>query len=447
LKHPLPPDLADAEGILKGLAQIYSPHFSIAEINFNESQAETVEWDDASAEARYRTLLEQIPAVVFMAHLDGGIGNAYVSPHIETLLGFKQQEWLEEPICWYQQIHPEDKSRWSLEAAALFLTGQALHSVYRVIAKDGHTVWFQCDAKMVRRPDGRPWFVHGIGFDITSLKRTEESLEDALADAQAANRAKSEFLTNMSHELRTPINGIIGMAEVALSTNLDAEQRDYIQVVKHSADALLKVVGDILDFTEIEARTLELRTVEFNLRDCLEGALKSLAASAHDKGLELACDFSACIDDVLMGDPDRLRQLIVNLVGNAIKFTETGGVALYAGIESRCADDVLLHFRVMDTGIGIPRDKQQLIFEAFCQADASSTRKYGGTGLGLTISSLLVKLMDGKIWLESEPGCGSTFHFTARFGLPRRPSSESIDGSGWGTVAENEAARAKIVQP
>jgi two-component system sensor histidine kinase/response regulator len=427
----LPPEIEDAKSTLEGLAQVYLPHLSADEITtFSGPQTETAEWDEASAEARYRTLLEQIPAVVFMAHLDGGIGDAYVSPHIEALLGFKQQEWLEEPIRWYRQIHPEDKTRWSLEAAALFLSGEALHSVYRVLAKDGHTVWFQCDAQMVRRPDGRPWFVHGVGFDITSLKRTETSLEDALADAQAANRAKSEFLTNMSHELRTPINGIMGMADLVLGTNVDAEQRDYLQVIKHSADALLRVVSDILDFTQIEARTLELRIVQFSLRQCLEGALKLLAGSAHDKGLELACDVPACVEDVLMGDPDRLRQVIANLVSNGVKFTQTGGVALHVGMDSRTADDISLHFQVIDTGIGIPLDKQRLIFEAFSQADTSSTRRYGGTGLGLTLSSLLVKLMDGKLWVESEPGCGSTFHFTARLGLPRRQRTALMDGSG-----------------
>ncbi len=417
----LPPELADAESVLKTLAQFYSPHLSAAELTAaGTSQTDTPEGEDASAEARYQTLLEQIPAVVFMAHLDGGVGEAYVSPHIEALLGFKREEWLEEPIRWYQQLHPEDKTRWSLEAAALFLSGQALHSVYRVLAKDGHTVWFQCDAKMVRRPDGRPWFVHGVGFDITSLKRTEESLEDALAKAQSANRAKSDFLTNMSHELRTPINGIMGMAHLTLNTNLDDEQRDYLRTIQNSAHELLTMVSDILEFTQMEARTLELRAVEFSLRHCLEETLKSLAAAAHDKGLKLASAVPPGVDDILIGDPDRLRQLIVNLAGNAIKFTNQGEVILYVEVEDRTANHLRLHFQVVDTGIGIPLDKQQLIFEAFTQADTSSTRKYGGTGLGLTISSSLVKLMGGNIWVESEPGFGSTFHFTLNFALPRK---------------------------
>jgi two-component system sensor histidine kinase/response regulator len=383
----------------------------------------------SSVEACYQTLLEQIPAVVFMAYLDGGIGEAYVSPHIETLLGFKQAEWLEEPIRWYRQVHPEDKMRWSMEAAALFLSGEPLRSVYRVIAKDGHVVWFQCEAKMVRRQDGRPWFIHGVGFDITDLKRTEESLGRALETAEAANRAKSEFLANMSHEIRTPINGIVGMTSLALDTDLTPEQRDYLETVESSADALLAVVNDVLDFSKIEAKKLELEIIEFNLRQCLEQTLKLPALHAHKKGLGLVCHVACDIGETLMGDPGRLRRILVNLVSNAIKFTDRGEVALRVAIESRSDTEVCLHFEVTDTGIGIAHEKQALIFDAFTQADGSSTRRYGGTGLGLTISSLLVKLLGGRIWIESQVGRGSTFHFTARFALPIRLGQSCKRGS------------------
>lgn len=404
-----PPELADAEAILRTLAGLYQSH---------TSQQNAPEKDDSSAEMRYRILLEQIPAVVFMAYVDGGIGDAYVSPHVETLLGFTQNEWLEEPIRFYRQIHPEDKTRWSIEAAALFLTGQPLRSVYRVIAKDGKVVWFQCEAKMVRRADGRPWFIHGVGFDITALKRTEVSLEEALAKAEEASRAKSEFLTNMSHEIRTPINGIMGMAEIALSTKLDAEQRDCIQVIQNSANALLAIVNDILDFSKIQARRLRLCVIEFSLRRCVEDTLKLFALPARQKGLALESHIAEHLPDRLLGDPDRLWQVLVNLVSNAIKFTEKGSVALRVEIESSTNENVLLHFQVTDTGIGIPFDKQALIFDAFSQGDTSSTRKYGGTGLGLAISSALVALMGGSIWLESEPNRGTTFHFTAHFARP-----------------------------
>ncbi|MGA8029080.1 MAG: ATP-binding protein [Bryobacteraceae bacterium] len=410
-----PADVAKAEAILTGLAHVFSPNGLLAGISTRDAaRGEEL----SSAQARYQTLLEQIPAVVFMANLDGGVGEAYVSPHIETLLGFKREEWLEEPIRWYGQIHPEDKSRWSVEAAAFFLSGEPLHSVYRVIAKDGHTVWFQCEAKMVRREDSRPWFIHGIGFDITDLKRTEESLGRALKAAEAANRAKSDFLANVSHEVRTPINGIMGMTSLALDTDLTDEQQDYLHTIESSADSLLAIINGVLDFSRSEAKKLDLEIVEFDLRQCLEEALKSLAMQAHKKGMELVCRLPPGLDEILMGDPRQLRQIVVNLVGNAIKFADRGEVVLSVETEGQTANTTRLHFQVADKGIGIPREKQDIIFDAFTQADGSSTRKYGGTGLGLTISSVLVKLMGGEIWVESKVGEGSIFHFTATFGLP-----------------------------
>ncbi len=411
-------ELAGAEQILNDLARVFFPNqASLENSTPNRPETGTADAQLSSAEARYETLLEQIPAVVFMANLDGGIGEAYVSPHIETLLGFRQSEWLHDPIRWYRQVHADDKTRWSLEAAALFLTGEPLRSVYRVIAKDGHVVWFQCEAKMVRRKDGRPWFIHGVGFDITDLKRTEESLGRAVETAETANRAKGDFLANMSHEIRTPINGIMGMTALALETDLSLEQRDYLSTIESSADSLLTIINDVLDFSKIEARKLDLEIIEFNLRHCLEQTLRSLALHAHKKGLELACRICPEIDEILLGDPGRLRQIVVNLVTNAIKFTAQGEVLVRVETEERSDNQTRLHFRVADTGIGIAREKQKVIFEAFAQADGSSTRKYGGTGLGLTISSQLVKLMGGEIWVESESGRGSTFHFTANFAL------------------------------
>lgn len=411
-------ELVEAEAVLARLASVFCPN-GIPGLSFTAEPPGGAPGEKlSSVEARHQTLLEQIPAVVFMANLDGGIGEAYVSPHIETLLGFKKQEWLEEPIRWYRQIHPEDKSRWSTEAAALFLSGKPLRSVYRVIAKDGHIVWFQCEAKMVRREDGRPWFIHGVGFDITDLKRTEQSLERAREAAEAANSAKSDFLANMSHEIRTPVNGIMGMTSLALHTDLTPEQTDYLHTIESSANALLTIINDILDFSKIEAKKMDLEAVEFHLHDSLEDTMKCVVADARNKGLELVCRVSPAMDDIFIGDSGRLRQIVLNLLSNAVKFTARGAVVLSVGTESRTAGMARLHFQVADSGIGIPLDKQQLIFDAFTQVDGSSTRKYGGTGLGLTISSRLVALMGGKIWVESEPGRGSTFHFTANFAVP-----------------------------
>ena len=410
----------DAEAVLSALAGSFFPNLEmLSDGSFDAGPEACADEEPLGDPAlRYRMLLEQMPAVVFIGYMDKRLGEAYVSPHVEELLGFTHREWLEEPVRWYRQIHPEDKLRWSVDAAKFFLTGEPLRAVYRVMSEDGRVIWFQCQAKMVRREDGRPLLVHGVGFDVTELKETEASLIEALAAAQAANRAKSEFLANMSHEIRTPINGIMGMTGLALETSLTQEQREYLDIVKSSANGLLALVDDILDVSKIEAGKLEIEIAEFDARQSIEETVRLLAPLAWRKGLDLFCQVLSDVPDALLGDAARFRQIVINLIGNAIKFTERGEVVIRAQVDERTPGGVLLHCRISDTGVGIPHDKQKLIFDRFSQIDASAKRRHGGAGLGLTICAMLAEMMGGRVWVESEVGVGSTFHFTLRLAAP-----------------------------
>jgi PAS domain S-box-containing protein len=394
------------------------------------AEHERVEQELRQAEAKYRSIFEHAVEGIFQTTPDGRYLS--VNPALARIYGYDTPAALSSSLTdigGQLYVNPVRRAEFVRLLHEHSTVSGFESQVYRC---DGKVIWITETARAVRDVNGELLYYEGIVEDITDRKRAEEELQKAKAVAEAATRAKSEFLANMSHELRTPMNGILGMTELALDTDLTPEQREYLTIVKDSADSLLELLNDILDFSKLEAGRWELEPLDFSLRDDLDVALKTLAIRAHRKGLELIYHIPAAVPDALLGDSGRLRQVVVNLVGNAIKFTEQGEVVLQVTVAWQTQHDVTLHFTVQDTGIGIPPDQQQRIFNPFTQADASTTRRFGGTGLGLAISSRFVDMMGGRIWVESAAGQGSIFHFTACFGCrDNSPPSPSI---AWETL-------------
>ncbi len=361
------------------------------------------------AEDQLQTLFETSRDLLGIVGFDGYLRR--LNPAWERTLGFTSEELRARPFLNF--VHPDDKEGTREQAARIAAGSSAVLFENRYRCKDGSYRWLSWNII----PLAEEGLSYGSARDVTEQKQAASDLRRAREAADAANRAKGDFLANMSHEIRTPMNAVIGMAELLLDTRLRPEQREYLDALKDSAESLLGLINDILDFSKIEAGKLELVSAEFDPRETLGDTLRTMGVRAHQKGLELAGQVAPEVPVRLVGDAPRLRQVIVNLVGNAIKFTEAGEVLVKVEVVEERAGEVTLAFVVADTGIGIPPDKQQLIFDAFAQADSSTTRRYGGTGLGLSISAQLVQLMEGSLSVTSEPGEGSRFRFTARFGL------------------------------
>ncbi len=374
-------------------------------------------------------------------------GEVFFSPPWKNMIGYEDDE-LDNVFATFETLlHPEDHDR-VMATLNDYLEGRTPRYIveFRFRHKDGSWRWILARGRSLRDGDGKPYRMAGSHTDVTERKHDEEELHKARQAAEAANSAKSVFLANMSHEIRTPMNGVIGMSELLLGTKLNATQHEYLEMLKHSADSLLELLNDILDFSKIEAGKMELDLHEFDLNEIVTETVQAMGIRAFQKRLVLLHYISPDVPARLVGDDGRLRQILINLVGNAIKFTHKGGVTVEVNVESGTADALMLHFKINDTGIGIAADMHESIFEAFTQAEVSTTRRYGGTGLGLAICRDLIRLMQGRIWVESRVGTGSTFHFTAAFGRTSGISIKPLSPRSTPIVTAPASMRVLIVE-
>jgi PAS domain S-box-containing protein len=399
---------SDAAGTLRALADAFLPGMDLLR---SASPPDPIKTEGnlgvAFAQARYRMLIDQLPAATFMAWFENGQSELYVSSYIETLLGYTAAEWTENPILWYQCLHPEDRERWNEEFSRTVASGEHFRGDYRFLARDGRIVWIHGEVKVMYDESGRP-FMHGIGYDVTELKYAEEDMRRARDKEQRANRAKSEFLSRTSHELRTPLNAIMGFAEFLIEGKpgpLNPKQKEYLQDIYDSGQHLLGLINGVLDLAKVEAGKIGLSLEKFSVG----AVVKSVCAGAEPIARKHSVRVDVAVSSELMEvtlDQQKFKQILYNLLSNAIKFTEGGG-AVKIRVETQDAH----HFKlvVKDTGIGIKSEDLPRLFQEFEQLESGSSRPYEGSGLGLALTKRFVELQGGVISVESEYGVGTTF--------------------------------------